>query len=100
MRHVLAFALLIQPPGDRWFGADKVKHFLLSAMVESLSVSAARAAGVAPRSARVVGAAVTAGVGVGRELHDIRVGKGLSVKDLAWDGIGGVAAASLLNGAR
>lgn len=102
MRTLLALALLARPPAppDHWFGADKLKHFLLSAMVETLVSSAAREAGLSSRSAHVVAATTTAGVGLGRELHDVRVGKGLSVRDLTWDAAGGVAAASLVNGAR
>jgi uncharacterized protein YfiM (DUF2279 family) len=100
MRHLIALAFLAQPPGDHWLGADKVKHFLLSAMVESIGVSAARAAGASAKSSHVVGGILTAGVGIGREVHDVRVGKGMSVTDLTWDAAGGIAAASLLNGAR
>jgi len=103
MRHLLAFALLAQHshnPPDRWIGADKIKHFLLSAMVESLTTSAARSAGAGRATSQRIGAGITMTVGVGRELHDARVGKGASVKDLTWDAAGGVAAASLLNGAR
>ena len=100
MRHLLAFALLAHPPGDRWLGADKVKHFLLSAMVESITASAARSVGAVRGTSQRVGAGLTIAVGVGRELHDARVGKGASIKDLAWDAAGGIAAAALLNGAR
>jgi uncharacterized protein YfiM (DUF2279 family) len=100
MRHLIALAFLAQPPGDHWLGADKVKHFLLSAMVESIGASAARAVGAGRATSQGVGAGLTIAVGVGRELHDVRVGKGASIKDLAWDAAGGIAAASLLNGAR
>jgi putative lipoprotein len=106
MGFVVALALLAgrTPPRaidhDPWLGADKIKHFLLSAMLESMGTSAARAGGMKRGPALGVGTALTFTVGVGREAHDVRIGKGFSVKDLTWDVAGGVAAASLLNGSR
>ena len=44
---VLVFGL---HAGDHWFGADKVKHFFMSAFVESVTYSALRASKVQPRS--------------------------------------------------
>ena len=32
--------------GDHWFGTDKIKHFFLSAFVESVTYSALRASNV------------------------------------------------------
>ena len=40
---VLVFGL---HAGDHWFGADKVKHFFMSAFVESVTYSALRGANV------------------------------------------------------
>jgi uncharacterized protein YfiM (DUF2279 family) len=95
-----AAALLALPPKDSWFGADKVKHFFMSAMVQSVTYSAARAAGVSQASAQAIGGVTTGVVGLGRELHDRRQGRIFSVKDLVWDAGGGVAAASLLRRTR
>jgi putative lipoprotein len=101
MLPLLALALtLAPPPRDHWFAADKVKHFLLSAMVESVTYSASRALGADRRPAVMIGAGLTIAVGVGRELHDQHVGKGASGRDLVWDALGGLAAASLMNGTR
>jgi uncharacterized protein YfiM (DUF2279 family) len=99
--HVLAaFVLLLIPPGDRWFGADKIKHFFMSAMVQSTAFSAARAAGLQRGNAQAIGGVSTMGVALWKEMYDRRTGRGFSVKDLVWDAAGGVGAAALLNGAR
>lgn len=92
--------MLHAPPGDAWFGADKVKHFFLSALIQSAAYSAARTAGLERSAGQIAGGVVVAGFGLGKELHDRRSAKPFSVRDLAWDAAGGVAAAALLNGAR
>jgi uncharacterized protein YfiM (DUF2279 family) len=82
--------------GDRWFSADKAMHFFTAALVESASFSALRGVGL-DRSHSLVGAVIVTGaVGVGKEIHDLRFGGDPSVKDLAWDGAGMLAAAVLL----
>jgi uncharacterized protein YfiM (DUF2279 family) len=94
-------ALLSAPPViGRWFGADKLKHFLMSALVQSTTFSAARAAGMTRSNAQIVGGVSTTSIALLKELHDRRTGKPFSVADLVWDAGGGVAAAALLNGTR
>ena len=84
-------------PRDRWLGADKAKHFFISAFVQSVSFSALRATGVTRNSSLIAAAGVTVGVGIGRELYDLRRPGGVSsVKDVAWDAAGALAAAELL----
>ncbi len=80
------------PPADRWFGPDKVKHFLVAGLAEGAAYAAARTAG-ADRKPALVGATVVAvGVSVGKELHDRKTGRGQpSVRDLVWD-LAGIAA--------
>jgi putative lipoprotein len=82
---------------DRWLGADKVKHFMISAFVQSISFSALRSTG-ANRNASLVGAsAISLSVGVGREVYDrYRPGGVPSFKDLAWDAAGALATTVLL----
>lgn len=83
-------------PRDPWLGADKAKHFFISAFVQSMSFSAIRSTGVS-RNASLAGATVvTFSVGVGRELYDRRPGGVSSAKDVAWDGAGALAATALL----
>lgn len=81
-------------------GADKVKHFFVSAFVHSVSFSAARAAGLDRPGAQMSGAVVTMGVGVWKEVRDRRNGGVFSRTDLVWDAAGGIAAGALLNGTR
>ena len=92
-------ATVVTPPGG-WFGADKVKHFLMSALVHSTAFSIARSAGVKRNGAQVAGALSAATIGLGKELHDRRRGKPFSVGDLRWDGVGAASAAALLNRSR
>ena len=100
-RAVATAALLVAawPPGG-WFGADKVKHFLMSALVHSTAFSIARSAGAQRPRAQVAGAISAATIGVWKELHDRHAGKPFSVGDLLWDGVGATSAAALLNRSR
>ena len=100
MRALLLASLLAAPPKDGWFGVDKVKHFLVSAFVQSATFSAARAAKVPRPNAHVLAGVSTAAAGIGREVHDRRRGRVFSAKDLAWDAAGGLAAAAMMNGTR
>jgi len=87
-----------QPHADAWFGIDKVKHFFISAFIESLSYGALQAARVHHRSAVAGAIGITIGFGLGRELHDQRTpGNIFSVRDLTWDIIGTGAGAALLS---
>jgi uncharacterized protein YfiM (DUF2279 family) len=97
---VALIAMLHGPPGDAWFGADKVKHFFLSALVQSAAYSAARTVGLDRSASQIVGGVAVAGFGLGKEFHDRRSAKPFSPRDLTWDAAGGVAAAALLNGTR
>jgi uncharacterized protein YfiM (DUF2279 family) len=82
--------------GDRWLGSDKVQHFFTSAFVQSFSYGALRTAG-SPHGAALAGASITtAAVGVGKEVHDLRVKGEFSMRDLTWDAAGAGAATALL----
>ncbi len=84
------------PPGDRWLGEDKIKHFFTSAFVQSMSYGALRTSGL-DHGAALAGASVTtAAVGVGKEWHDLHVKGEFSVRDLAWDAAGAGAVTVLL----
>jgi uncharacterized protein YfiM (DUF2279 family) len=80
---------------DRWFGADKVKHFALSFLVQSVGYSTARATGMGHGSSLGMASALTAVVGFGKEWHDRRT-TGFSARDLAWNAAGAGAATMLL----
>jgi len=83
---------------DSWFGADKIKHFFMSAFIESITFSALQAARVNHRAALGSAIGVTMAVGVGREIHDKRTpGNIFSVRDLTWDAVGAASGAVMLS---
>lgn len=81
-------------------GADKVKHFFMSAFVHSVSFAVARAVGADRSNAQLVAGISSMSVGLLKEVRDARVGTGFSVPDLVFDAAGALAAAALLNGTR
>ena len=89
----LALALsLTTPPRDRWFGADKLKHFFVAAFTQTVTYSALQAAKVRHGPALAGASAVTAAVSVAKEVHDRRSNGLFSVRDLVWDAAGAGAA--------
>lgn len=86
----------IQAEDDRWFGADKVRHFFVSAMLQSLGYGTLRALDVRHGSALAGASVITAGFGIGKELNDRRHGRNVSARDLIWDAAGAAAASLLL----
>jgi uncharacterized protein YfiM (DUF2279 family) len=87
-------------PRDAWLGSDKLKHFLLSAFVQSASFSIARLTGGNRGTAQIAGGVAAATAGLWKEFHDRSQNKPFSPRDLAWDAAGALTAAALLNGAR
>ena len=85
---------------DRWFGPDKVKHFFMSALIQSATFSVARAAKTSRSNAQVAASVTSVAFGIGKEIHDRRNAKPFSARDLVWDGAGALTAAALLNGTR
>lgn len=88
------------PPRASWFGADKVKHFFVSAFVQSAAFAAARWSGADRATSHAAAGIATVTVGVMKEMRDRRAGGRFSVPDLAWGAAGGAAAAALLNHTR
>ena len=80
--------------GDHWFGADKVKHFFMSAFVASVTYSALRASSVHHDPALVAASSLTLGVGMGKEIYDRHSYGPFSLRDLTWDVAGNAAAAA------
>lgn len=99
-----AFALafsLSAPPGDHWFGVDKVKHFVAAAAVQSLAYAAWHDRDTRRGTALWRATAVTATVSLGKELHDRRRGGTFSRRDLVWDAGGaGAATVAIIHGTR
>ena len=83
---------------DSWFAIDKVKHFFMSAFIESVSYSALQAAHANHRPALAGAIGITAAFGLGKEIHDYRnPNNHFSIKDLSWDAIGAGAGVILLS---
>lgn len=100
MRFTLLFVASLHGSADPWFGADKIKHFFMSAFVQSLSYSSLRAVDAEHGQALLGASAVTLTLGVGKEIHDVRRYGDFSVRDLAWDLAGGASASLLLSQTR
>jgi uncharacterized protein YfiM (DUF2279 family) len=76
-------------PRDRLFGEDKWTHFFASFLVTSLSASGARAAGLEREASLAVGAGVSLGLGIAKELTDRGNPRATpSLLDVAWDAAG------------
>ena len=82
---------------DSWFGSDKIKHFFLSAFATSVSFSALQAVGADRRTAMTGAIGASIGLGVSRELYNLRTTKVFSFKDLTWNAIGTGAAVTMLS---
>ena len=85
-----------QGPADRWFGADKVKHFVAAFVVQSFTYAGLRALDAPHRGALAGATAATAAVSVWKERYDRRTTGLFSRRDLVWDGLGAAAAAVAL----
>lgn len=92
MRGLLLVFSLHGSPGtrvaDAWLGEDKVKHFFVSAFVQSISYGSLRGAGLGHGAALAGASVTTAAIGVGKELRDLRVKGEFSPRDLTWDAAG------------
>ena len=81
---------------DAWFSADKVKHFFISAFVQSVAYSSARGAGVGHGGSLAAASATTGVLGVAKEARDRRAYGVFSYRDLAWDAAGAGLATLML----
>jgi putative lipoprotein len=96
MRWALAFVLSMPSrQKDAWFGADKAKHFVVAAAIQSASYALWRDRGTRPEPALWRASAVTAAASLGKEAFDRSRGRLFSVRDLAWDA-GGAGVASVI----
>jgi putative lipoprotein len=84
------------PQRDSWFGSDKIKHFLMSAFIQSLTFSGLQYAGAHRNAAFAGSIGVTAAFGIGKEFHDKRIGEPFSLRDIAWDAAGAGSAIVML----
>ena len=97
MKLTLLLALTLQgPPGDRWFSADKIKHFFMGAFIQSVTYSGLRATGIDHRSSLLGATAGNLAISVGKEMADARRTGLFSRRDLVWDAAGAGASTLLL----
>jgi putative lipoprotein len=100
---LITVALLVAGPGvagaqsrDRWFAPDKVKHFFLTAFVQSVTYGLARATDQTHQSSMLWASGASLTFGLGKELRDARTSGEFSTRDLVWDAAGaGVASLAL-----
>lgn len=98
----LFFAFTLHLPGanpaprDAWFGADKVKHFFVSAFAQSFTYGTLRSTGLAHGPSLAGASAVTLTLGAGKEVWDSKGHGTPSLRDLTWDMAGAGAATVLL----
>jgi uncharacterized protein YfiM (DUF2279 family) len=97
---ILAFALSLQAPPKLSVAPDKVKHFFVSAFVQSVSYSTLRLAGVEHDTALLAAGVATLSAGIGKEVWDSRRGGTFSMGDLVWNVAGAGAAAAMLEHTR
>lgn len=83
-------------PPDPWLAEDKIQHFTVSAAATTIGYGGASLA--LERDAALVAAGATAlGLGVAKEVWDVRAGGPFSLKDLVWDAAGVALALTLVN---
>jgi uncharacterized protein YfiM (DUF2279 family) len=81
-------AVAMSPPGeDAWIAEDKLQHFGMSFAATAFAYAGARSM-IEPDPALVVAGSAALLAGVAKEIHDVRAGRGFSLKDLAWDAAG------------
>ncbi len=85
---------------DRWFGSDKIQHFVSSAFVQGMGYASLRATGISHSGALTGASVVTAAVGVGKEIHDRDVKGDFSARDLVWDAAGAASMSVLVSQSR
>ena len=99
MKFALVFALTFgrgdpRPP-DRWFGPDKVKHFVTSAVVTGMGYGALRATSAGHGSSLIGASGAALALGIGKEMRDRRAYGLFSTRDLAWD-LAGIGAGAVM----
>ena len=81
---------------DKWFAADKYKHFLATTAISAAVASAARHNGSENCDAALIGFSVTLTIGAGKEIYDKRVRDTFySYRDMVWDAAGSITGSLL-----
>jgi hypothetical protein len=85
---------------DPWFGADKVKHFFLGTLTQSLAYGGIRLAGGGNGLGLGGASVVTVAAGTLKEVQDRTAQKPASARDFLWTAAGGATASIALNRTR
>ncbi len=96
-RHVESSKPVVSRTPDTFTGPDKVKHFMMSAFIETVGFAGLQAMNVDRGASIGAATAVTLGIGLARELHDRRSNGLFSIGDLTWDTLGAGAALLLIS---
>ncbi len=89
-----------QQRNDRWFAADKLRHFFASYGAVAIGYGSARLVGIEREEGLRLAVAGGAVAGVAKEWSDVRSGGPFSVRDLVWDAAGIATAYALLRNVR
>lgn len=101
MKLIVVGAFLLQSTAsDPWFGVDKLKHFFVSAFIQSVSYGVLRSFDVEHGDALIGASCVTTTFAIGKEFYDKRKGSIFSAKDLVWDAAGAGGSVVLLDRTR
>ena len=84
------------PQRDSWFAYDKIKHYFVSAFIQSLTFGGLQYLGAHRNAAFAGSIGVTAAFGIGKEFHDKRIGEPFSLRDITWDAAGAATAIVML----
>lgn len=96
----MAVACAGEPPArDAWFAEDKLRHFTVSAAATTVGYGGARFL-LDAEPAAVTAGSIALGLGIAKELMDVRAGGPFSLKDLIWDAAGVALGLTLANGIR
>lgn len=81
---------------DPWLAEDKIQHFTLSAAATTLGYGAASVT-LEPDAALLASGVTALGLGVAKEVRDVRAGRWFSLKDLVWDAAGVALALTIVS---
>jgi uncharacterized protein YfiM (DUF2279 family) len=85
---------------DAWLGADKFRHFWMSYATTAFAFASARAASQDTDTALRIAIPVAGTAGIGKEIRDLRTGRGFSARDLVANALGIAGAYFLLREVR
>lgn len=89
-----------QDERDAWFAQDKMKHMVTSLGLTLMGYGAVRATGFGHRTAAWLAVGTAAAAGVAKEIYDRTHGRPFSLRDLAWDAVGVLIGASVVDRTR